>query len=294
MSIDWNMARAFLMTADTGSLSAAARSLGLTQPTLSRQVAALEADLGVVLFERSGKSLILTEAGEGLLAHVRAMGAAVDALALAASARKQTMHGCVRISAVDAYCAYLLPAIVERIMETAPQISIELISTDSLSDLQRREADIAIRHVRPETDELIGRLAVESTAGFFASEKWVARYGKPTSPIDLSPGHLIGFGNLEQSAQYLCSIGFQVTAEQFRLSSDNSVVTWEFVKRGLGVGMMMHDIARRTDGVVEILSDLAPIKFPVWLIAHRELQSSRRIRLVYDLLADELGRLGAD
>ena len=294
MSIDWNMARAFLMTADTGSLSAAARSLGLTQPTLSRQVAALEADLGVVLFERSGKSLILTEAGEGLLAHVRAMGAAVDALTLAASARKQTMHGCVRISAVDAYCAYLLPAIVERIIETAPQISIELISTDSLSDLQRREADIAIRHVRPETDELIGRLAVESTAGFFASEKWVARYGKPTSPIDLPPGHLIGFGNLEQSAQYLCSIGFQVTAEQFRLSSDNSVVTWEFVKRGLGVGMMMHDIARRTDGVVEILSDLAPIKFPVWLIAHRELQSSRRIRLVYDLLADELGRLGAD
>ncbi len=294
MSIDWNTARAFLMTADTGSLSAAARTLGLTQPTLSRQVAALESDLGVALFERSGKSLILTEAGEGLLAHVRAMGASVDALALAASVRKQTMKGCVRISAVDAYCTYLLPEIVERIIAAAPEISIELISTDSLSDLQRREADIAIRHVRPETGELIGRLAVESKAGFFASEKWVARHGKPKSPNDLAPGDLIGFGNLEQSAQYFCSIGLEVTADQFRLSSDNAVVTWELVKRGLGVCVMMHDIARRTEGVVELFADFASIKFPVWLLAHRELHSSRRIRLVYDLLADELGRLGVD
>ena len=164
MNLDWNLARAFLATAERGSLSAAARQLGLTQPTLSRQVAALEAELDVTLFERIGKRLVLTETGENLLDHVRAMGEAAAAMTIAASGRGLAIEGRVRVSASDAYSAYIMPEIVERIRREAPQITLVIVSSNALSDLHRREADIAIRHVRPEADGLIGRLVRESAA----------------------------------------------------------------------------------------------------------------------------------
>ncbi len=167
--MDWNLARAFCATADTGSLSAATRRLSLTQPTLSRQVAALEAALGVTLFDRIGKRLAITEAGLGLIDYARSMAAAADAMALAAMGRAKDVSGQVCISATDAIAAYVLPEIVYRIRKTAPQISIAVLSTNTLSDLRRREADIAILHVRPTEPELIGRLITETTAHFYAA-----------------------------------------------------------------------------------------------------------------------------
>jgi DNA-binding transcriptional LysR family regulator len=166
--MDWNLARAFCATADAGSLSAAARQLGLTQPTLSRQVAALEAALGVTLFERIGKRLALTDTGLGLVEHARAMALAADAMALAAAGKSQDVSGRVTISATDAVSAYLLPGLVARIRAKAPQITLVIVASDSISDIRRREADIAIRHVRPTEPELIARLVGEMTANFYA------------------------------------------------------------------------------------------------------------------------------
>lgn len=291
MNMDWNLTHAFLTTAEAGSLSAAARILGLTQPTLSRRVAALEEDLGVTLFERVGKSLILTEAGERLLVHARAMGVAAETFKLAAMDRAQTLEGRVRISAVDAYCAYILPEILEPIRLLAPKLSIDLISTNTRSDLQRREADIAIRHVRPETDELIGRLALETRSGFYASRSWVDRHGMPASPADLPPSCLIGFEDREASAAFFSGLGFPATPEELLITSENSSVQWELVKKGWGVSLMLHEVAVRTENVVELFAGYAPSRVPVWLLSHRELHSSRRIRLVFDLLAEKIGQL---
>jgi DNA-binding transcriptional LysR family regulator len=293
MNMDWNLTHAFLTTAEAGSLSAAARILGLTQPTLSRRVAALEEDLGVTLFERVGKSLILTEAGERLLVHARAMGFAAETFKLAAMDRAQTLEGRVRISAVDAYCAYILPEILEPIRLAAPKLSIDLISTNTRSDLQRREADIAIRHVRPETDELIGRLALETRSGFYASRSWVDRHGMPASPADLSPSSLIGFEDREASAAFFSGLGFPVAPQDLLITSENSSVQWELVKKGWGVSLMLHEVAVRTENVVELFTGYAPSRVPVWLLSHRELHSSRRIRLVFDLLAEKIGQLGS-
>lgn len=139
ITIDWNRTRAFLATAEAGSLSAAARKLELTQPTLSRQVAALEAELGVTLFERIGKRLVLTKAGESLLEYARAMGEAAVAMTFAATGRAEAIEGRVTVSATDAYAAYTLPEIVERIRKEAPQVTLVIVSSNSLSDLQRRE-----------------------------------------------------------------------------------------------------------------------------------------------------------
>ena len=135
---DWNLLRAFLETADTGSLSAAARKLGQTQPTLSRQVAALEQQLGVMLFERVGKRMVLTATGQALLAQARAMGAAADALALMATWHSQAVEGVVSVSASDAVAAHILPRAVARLRQQAPGIVIEVVTTNQLSDLLRR------------------------------------------------------------------------------------------------------------------------------------------------------------
>lgn len=288
--MDWNRAQAFLATAEAGSLSAAARQLGLTQPTLSRQVAALEAELDATLFERVGKKLVLTETGMSLLEHARAMGEAANALTLTASGHTQAIEGRVSISASDAYAAYILPDIAERIRNEAPQITLVIISRNSLSDLRRREADIAIRHVRPAEDGLVGKLVRESTANFYASQSWLARNKRPKSMADIAQ-HLIGFEDTERFAQFMRGIGIPATEEGFRLVSENSVVVWEMVKRGLGIGTMMREIAERTTGVVELFPETEAAKVPVWLVTHRELRTSRRIRVVYDILAEELTRL---
>lgn len=288
--IDWNLARAFCATADAGSLSAAARKIGLTQPTLSRQVAALEDALGVTLFERIGKKLVLTDAGLGLLEHAQAMTAAADAMALAAAGKVQEIAGRVTISASDAISAYLLPEVIARIRQQAPQITLVVVASNSLSDLRRREADIAIRHVRPTEPELIGQLVHESTAHFYAAQPWVARNGAPSSVTELAKADLLGFEPAERFAEHLNRMGIPITPDGFRIVSENGVVIWELVRRGLGVGAMLCEIAERTPGVIRLLPDLPGTPVPIWLVSHRELRTSRRVRLVFEILAEELRR----
>jgi DNA-binding transcriptional LysR family regulator len=181
MDMDWNHLHAFLQTAERGSLSAAARYMGVTQSTLSRQVSALEIELGVTLFERVGRSVLITQAGLGLLEYARTMGAAAHDLALAATGTSTTVDGVVSVTATDTIAAFLLPRAIQRIREVAPGVMIEVIATDTISDLRRREADIAIRHVRPQEPELIARLLRHATAHFYASCNWVAKNGHPRS-----------------------------------------------------------------------------------------------------------------
>jgi DNA-binding transcriptional LysR family regulator len=290
-AIDWNHIRAFHATAAAGSLSAAARQLGLTQPTLSRQVLALEADLGVTLFERLGRKLALTQTGVDLLDHIRIMGDAADSIALAASGRVQEISGRVCISATDTFSAYVLPEIVERIRSEAPQITIVIVASNELSNLHRREADIAIRHVRPDRSGLVGQHIRDTEACFYASEDWVARNGLPTRPADLAKAGLIGFDDTARFSGYLREVGIPMEAADFRIVSDSAVAVWEMVKRGIGVAAMLREVAERTPGVMNLLPDMAPIPVPIWLVTHQELQSSPRIRVVHRLLAEELARM---
>lgn len=286
--LDWNLARAFGATAEAGSLSAAARKLGLTQPTLSRQVAALEAALGVTLFQRIGKRLKLTESGLGLLDQAQAMAAAADAMTLAAAGRAQEVAGRVSISASDAVSTYLLPAFVDRIRREAPQVTIAIVASNVISDLRRREADIAIRHVRPTEPELIGRLVAGMTAHFYASNAWLERNPAPGTVADLRDADLMGFEPIDRFVAHLADAGIPVSADRLRIVSENAAVLWEMVRRGLGVAMMLRAIADRTPGVSRLLPDLPGTPVPVWLVSHRELKTNRRVRLVFEILAEEL------
>ena len=295
--IDWNWVRAFRATAEAGSLSAASRQLGLSQPTLSRQVAALEEQLAVTLFERVGKRLVLTAGGAGMLEHARQMAAAAEALALGAAGQASELAGLVRLSVTDAVATHVMPGIVERLREEVPQATVVVIATDALSDLRRREADIAIRHVRPTEPELIGRLIGELAAHLYASDAWIARHGLPRAAADLVGATVLAFDPVEQFVGHMELQGIRLGPEQCSVVSNSASALWEMTHRGIGVGVVLDIAAARMPGLRKLLPELSRVPVPLWLVTHRELQTSRRIRLVYDVVADELRRLvvsGAD
>jgi len=288
VAFDWNQVRAFLATVEEGSLSAAARALGQTQPTLGRQVAGLEQALGVVLFERVGHGLTLTPTGRDLLAHVRPMAEAASRLSLAAEARGEDLDGLVRISASDVFSTYILPPLLARLRAAAPRIRIEVVAENTLSDLQQREADIAIRHVRPVEPELIARLIHQTTAHFYAAPDYLDRHGRPETTAELAGHDFIAFGAPDRMIEYLRPLGIDLSPENFPLGATNGVAGWHLACEGLGIAPMSDAVAAATPGMERLLPGMQPISFPVWLTTHRELQQSRRIRLVYDFLAEAL------
>ncbi|MBZ0217890.1 MAG: LysR family transcriptional regulator [Fimbriimonadaceae bacterium] len=279
-----------MATAEEGSLSAAARALGLTQPTLGRQVTALEVDLGVILFERAGRSLTLTQPGLELLEHVRSMGDAATRISLTASGQSQAIEGQVRITASDVLSAHILPPALKRLREIAPLVNIEVIAANDIRDLLRREADIAIRHVRPEQPDLIARLVREATAHLYASTNYLDQRGRPGSFSELSDCDFIGLGNNDRIIGILNPLGFSLSGKNFPLETKSGVVAWEMAKQGLGILVMSDEVAAISTGIERVLPDMEPIVFPIWLTTHRELHTSRRIRLIFDLLAEFLSR----
>jgi DNA-binding transcriptional LysR family regulator len=288
IQFDWNRARAFLVTVEEGSFSAAARALGTTQPTIGRQVAQLEDELGVTLFERVGNTLEPTESALDLLDHVRAMGEAANRFSLVASGRETEIAGSVAITASEAITAFMLPAIVAELRREQPGIEIELVATNETRDLTRREADIAIRNFAPEQADLVGRKLGMARAGLYAAPTYLERVGPIESFDDITKVEIFGFDRGEVMISGLRQLGLEMRPEQFPVIAQSHLVQWEMCRRGVGICIMMECAGEPEPGVVRVLPEIA-ISFPMWLVSHRELQTSRRIRLVYDLLAERLG-----
>ncbi len=290
---DWNHARGFLATVETGSLSAAARLLGMTQPTLSRQISALEDHLGVTLFERGHRSSELTQAGLELVDHVRAMFDAATQVSLTASGQVQAIKGRVVVTATDMMSTYHLPAILKNLREVAPDIEIELAVSGDVKDLKKREADIAIRHGRPDQPDLIAKLIGETTAHLVASKDYLDAHGRPQSAEDLKSHQFIGFEDPARVIQVFSDIGINLTPDNIRVYTTSGTVIAALCAEGLGITIAPRDVIQQFDNL-EIIAGGAPpipIPLPVWLVTHRELHTSRRIRLVYDHLSDALKRI---
>ncbi len=288
VKFDWNHARAFLVAAEEGSFSAAARALATAQPTIGRQVTALEDELGVVLFDRIGNKLRLTTVGADLAEHVRAMGAAASHLSIVATGQSLALEGTVCITASELIAAYLLPPIVARLRREQPGIEIEIVASNAVRDLRRREADIAIRNVKPESPELVARKIDDRRAYPYATAAYLKRVGSPKKLADLARAEFFSFDRTERMSVYMQRMGVPVTDASFPIVCENHLVQWELCKRGVGVCFVMEEVGDAEPLVRRLLPDFPPMPVPIWLVAHRELATSRRIRVVFDILAAEL------
>ena len=291
VAFDWNQVRAFFAAAEEGSLSAAARALELTQPTLSRQVTGLEQSLGVTLFERGHRKLQITDAGLELLDHVRTMAEAANRISLAASGQSQAIEGRVGITATELLATYYLPPMLRKLRERAPGIVVEVNASDKVRDLIRREADIAIRHTQPTQPDLIARRIGALRGRIYAAQRLIDEVGLPQSFDDLSGQDFVGIDDTEGLIAGLGQQGLSLRLDQFRVHTASGNCMLQLIREGLGFGLLPMDSGELFEDLVCVLPEHFNPEIPVWLVTHRELHTSRRIRVVFDLLAEELQSL---
>ncbi|MBO6918890.1 MAG: LysR family transcriptional regulator [Rhizobiaceae bacterium] len=287
VKFDWNRARAFLVTAEEGSLSAAAKALGMAQPTLGRQVDALEEELGVILFERLGRGLSLTPSGHELLSHVRSMGEAASQMSLAATGRSEALEGSICITATEVTAIYDLAPIIAKLRKIHPGVEVEVAASDDSKDLRRREADIAMRNYRPKENDLVARKIGEEVAMLYASADYIEKYGVPNKLRDLRNHKFVGFDGSDEMVKQLSSIGLEISDDNITVRAGNHMVHWELTKAGVGIGIMPERVGDLEPKVRSIMPSFRKMVYPVWLVAHRELHTSRRIRTVFDFIASE-------
>jgi DNA-binding transcriptional LysR family regulator len=281
---DWSLLRTFLEVATSGSMSRAAQALGSSQPTLSRQVAQLEAQLGHALFERTTRGVRLTDAGTALREPAERMREHAQQLAMVAAGRSQALAGTVRITASEMVSAYLLPDMLRALRATHPEIQVELVASNAVENLLEREADIALRMVRPQQGTLIARRLPDQPLALYAHGDYVLAHGQPT-PATLERHEWVGYDRSDQMLRGFRDAGFQVGKEMFAFRCDNQIVAWHAVLAGLGIGVGMVRVAALSPQLVRVLPKIPVPPLPLWLTAHRELRGTPRLKLVFDFLA---------
>lgn len=286
LNFDWNRAKAFLVTAEKGSYSAAAKALNLTQSTLGRQVQALEDELGVVLFERAGKGIEITPIGLDLVEHVKAMAEGANKLSLAAMGQSEELEGTVTITGSEANSAFLLPPVIKKIRNLAPGINIEIVAKNESADLRKREADIAVRHFEPKQPDLIMKQVSDSLGNFYATKEFIKKYGPFRTIKDLSKANFVSMGDLTAFTDGMKNFGIELSEKNFPIVTESHFVHWNLVKEGLAVGVMPHSIGDKDKSVERVLKSFEGITFPTWIVSHRELRTNRRIRFVFDQLVE--------
>lgn len=287
----WNLYRSFLAVASEGSLSAAARSLGMTQPSLGRHVRELETALGVALFTRSPQGLALTDVGTELVEHARGMAAASAALQRAASGNSKEIRGVVRISCSEVIGGEVMPAILAELRRQQPGIVIELVLSDGTENLLRKDADIAVRMYRPTQAALVARRLGSIGVGLYAHRKYLKEHGTPRSLAELRQHALIGFDRGTPGLRELRerARGRDIwTRDNFALRCDSGLACMAAVRAGCGIGVYQHALAVRERRLVQVLPRECGVEMDTWLVMHEDLRVNRRIRLVYDHLSEAL------
>lgn len=288
MKFSLDLIQTFDAVSREGSLLGAAKSLGLSQPTVGRHVDMLEAALNVSLFSRSRDGMALTEAGENLVAAAADMMQSADAFSRKASGLDTDLSGSVRVSVNDVLGIYVLPPILRAFMQQFPEIHIEVDISNSPANLSRRDADVALRMFRPTQNDLIARKVTDIPLGFFASQSYIAENGRPDTFDALRRHRLIGFDRETLHVDAAKALGFDLSHDAFAYRSDNIAAQIEAVKAGLGIGILHQGLAARMDGLVHVVRDVALPTLPLWIACHQEVRHMRRMRLLVDFLADAL------
>jgi DNA-binding transcriptional LysR family regulator len=285
--LDWALMRVFLAAHEHGSLLGAAKALGSHQPTVGRQIQALEAQLGVTLFERTGRGLRATPAADAMAQAAQPMRNGAAAVLRCADAA-QSLAGSVRLSASTPVAYSLLPPLLVGMRQALPQVQVELLATNEVSNLLQRDADIALRMVPPDQASTIARRVGEVRIGAYAHPSYLAARGEPRSPQELAQHDFIGPASDSTLRDGLAAQGVHPAPERFVLRTDDLLAQWGAVRAGLGLGFISQHSAGTDPAVRPLFGGQVFVTIPMWLVAHRELRSSARIRAVFDHLAPAL------
>jgi len=287
---DWSLVRTFLAVLEQGSLLGAARQLKSSQPTIGRHVAQLESQLGLVLFDRTGRGLVPTEAALRLADAARAMQSGADQLARSVAGSDRSTAGTVRISASQPIACFVLPPLLAQMRVALPEVQVELVASNSVSNLLRREADIAVRMVQPEQTTVVARRVGKVILRACAHQDYLRRRGVPRHPSDLLAHDLIGGDRDDATLRGFAAQGLAVERKDFAFRTDDLIVVWQAVRAGLGIGFVSEHQLRLDPSVIALLPKVKIEPLPVWLAVHKEIRTSQRIRAVYDFLSDALPR----
>ena len=285
---DWTLVRSFLAVLDAGSVTAAARQLGAQQPTISRHVADLEAQLGAPLFERTGRGVTPTSAALAIADAARRMDEAALAVARGLARARSATRGVVRVTTSQVAATWLLPGVLARLQRVHPEIEIELVASNELTNLLRREADIAVRMVRPAQSSLIARKLGEIEIVAAAHKAYLAKAPPLRSLADLAAHRLIGYDRDDTIVRAAARMGIVLARADFALRTDDQVAYGRLVAEGAGVGFVARYNLRHWPGVIVVLPGLITGTLPCWLAVHREIRSNPLVRSVYDFLAREI------
>lgn len=289
---DWTLMQSFLAVAETGSLSAAARALRQSQPTLGRHIRKLEQHLGTEIFHRRARGLALTETGERLLPMARRMRDAMHETMLTAARSDARVGGTVRISASVFAAHYVLPPILARLRIAVPAVELVLAPSDETESLAFRQADIAVRMYRPTQLDTVTRHVADLPLGVFAARSYLDRAGRPERMEDLRRHDLVGYDRNELIRQTVRNLGWDPADLRFPVRCDNQATYWELVRAGCGIGFSQTGVARADPEIVELPLGLDLPPLPVWLAAHEAVFGVPRIRAVWPALAEGLAQAG--
>lgn len=285
-TLDWSILRDFIAVAETGSLSQAARRLRLSQPTLSRRIAALEEQLKAQLFQRTPRGLLLTDAGEQVLSGARRVEEEALAIERQAEAAHQTLTGTVRISVTEGLGSLWLPQKLAAFHAAYPGVCVEVLVDNRTVNLIRREADIAIRLFRPEQPDLIAKKAGDLVMGLYASRGYLDRYGRPAKPSDLKDHSHVGFDESMSTHPGVQKLERLFTPERIVHRSSSFVGQLQATLAGIGIGAHDCVLADAEPTLERILPDVFKHDIEIWLVTHADLRRSARIRAVFDFLSD--------
>ncbi|MBB3770939.1 DNA-binding transcriptional LysR family regulator [Angulomicrobium tetraedrale] len=284
----WDLYRSFLAVLEEGSLSGAARRLGLTQPTMARHLDALEGAIGAQLFLRTQRGLAPTEAALELRPYARALAATSAALLRTASARAGEVRGTVRLTASDVVGAEHLPPILARLRADHPGLVIELVLSNTVENVLERAADIAVRMVEPTQDALLAQRLPPLRVGLHAHRRYLARKGLPTSLEDLAGHDLIGFDRETPAIRAALQLFPMLARGAYALRTDSDLAQLAAIRAGFGIGICQQAIARRDPDLVPVLAEAFGLDLPVWIVMHEDLKASARYRAVFDALVEGL------
>ncbi len=287
-NLDWNLLKSFTHVVQEGSLSGAARALNSTQPTIGRHIEALEAELGVALFIRSREGLVPTEDALNLLPEAQAMAGSYRIFVRKVAGENQESVGTIRLAVSEVMGIEVLPEILARCHRQYPNIKIELSISNKLDNLLRRDADVAIRMVRPQQDALIAKNVGLSQVGLFCHKKYIEMHGMPTQIGKLKQHTLIGPDEDHLFFETLKSYGVKLNRDDIWFRMDNQIAQLNLLRKGVGIGAMQIPLAKKERDLIQVFENELSIPLPIWVVMHEDLRASKRVRTVFNFLITEL------